>query len=95
MGVRKSEEMPKFNQKIMILKILGFLKCYFMVMAISKCLINENLKYAGYASSQGYEHLKKTYVSNFVIFGSLRFSQDASGWFPSAFLGSPYRVLNE
>ena len=56
MGVQKSEEMPKFNQKIMILKILRFLKCYFTVMAISKYLINENVKYAGYASSQGYEH---------------------------------------
>ena len=44
MGVWKSEEMPKFNQKSTILKILGFLKCYFMVMAISKRLINENLK---------------------------------------------------
>ena len=44
MGVQKSEKMPKFNQKSTILKIFELLKCYFRVMAISKCLINENLK---------------------------------------------------
>ena len=35
-GVQISEKMPKFNQKSRILKIFGFLKCYFWVMAISK-----------------------------------------------------------
>ena len=44
MGVWKSEKIPKFNQKSTILKIFGFLNCYFRVMAISKCLINENLE---------------------------------------------------